>query len=64
MREEPELTKDWDVVFDARGHLREPHTGRIVPIGTLEIRRHVKAYAAPKLIERFIRRREGRDAWA
>ena len=51
MREHAELTKDWDVVFDARGHLREPHTGRIVPLGTLEVRRHVNGYAQPKMIE-------------
>ena len=25
--EHPELTADWDVVYDARGHLIEPHTG-------------------------------------
>ena len=35
MKEHPELTADWDVVFDARGHLIEPHTGRRVALGTL-----------------------------
>ena len=28
MAENPELTADWKVVFDARGHLIEPHTKR------------------------------------
>jgi DNA topoisomerase VI subunit B len=38
----PELTKEWDVVYDARGKLTEPHTGRAVPLGTL----HVRSYMA------------------
>jgi DNA topoisomerase VI subunit A len=29
-------------VFDARGHLHEPHTGRVVPLGTIEVRRHLR----------------------
>lgn len=32
------LTRDWDVVYDARGHLIEPHTGVSVPVGTLQVR--------------------------
>ena len=51
MRENPDLTKNWDIVFDARGHLREPHTRLIVPLGTLEVRRHIAAYAPPRLID-------------
>ena len=35
----PELTKDWDIVWDARGTLVEPHTGKRVPLGTEEVRR-------------------------
>ena len=31
----------WNIAFDARGHLIEPHTGQIVPLGTLEIREHL-----------------------
>ncbi len=38
MSANPESTRSWDVVFDARGHLHEPHTGRIVPLGTLDVR--------------------------
>jgi DNA topoisomerase VI subunit B len=33
-----EQAQRWDVVWDARGTFREPHTGRTVPIGTLEVR--------------------------
>lgn len=42
MNEHPEVTAPWDVVFDARGHFHEPHTGRIVPLGTIEVRRHLR----------------------
>lgn len=40
MEENPRLTEGWDVVYDARGHLVEPHTDHSVPLGTL----HVRAY--------------------
>jgi hypothetical protein len=33
---------DWRVVYDARGHLWEPHTDMIVPLGTLDVRGHLK----------------------
>ena len=31
---------DWDVVFDDRGHLREPHTGNGIGLGTLSVRHY------------------------
>jgi hypothetical protein len=34
----PEECEKWDVIFDARGRLREPHTGLSVPLGTAEDR--------------------------
>jgi hypothetical protein len=34
----PEATADWDVVYDARGNLIEPHTGRRIPLGTVPVR--------------------------
>ena len=34
MNENPELTADWDVVFDDRGHFTEPHTGYRIGLGT------------------------------
>jgi hypothetical protein len=37
----PRLCADWDVVFDARGHFVEPHTGRTVPLGTIEVRSYL-----------------------
>jgi DNA topoisomerase 6 subunit A-like protein len=33
--------RNWDVVWDARGHFAEPHTGVEVGLGTLEIRKYV-----------------------
>ncbi len=32
---------NWDVIWDARGHFTEPHTGRVIPIGTLEVRQYL-----------------------
>ena len=37
----PQLTANWDVVYDARGRFREPHTGREVPLGTLHVRKYL-----------------------
>jgi hypothetical protein len=34
----PDLTGDWDVVYDARGHLLEPHNGTSIPVGTTQVR--------------------------
>jgi hypothetical protein len=42
MREHPDQTADWDVIFDARGRLVEPHTGRRVDLGTLQVRNYIK----------------------
>ena len=33
---------EWNVVFDARGHFHEPHTGREVALGTVDVRDHLK----------------------
>ena len=38
LQDYPNETADWDVVYDARGNLTEPHTGRTVPLGTVEVR--------------------------
>ena len=34
-----QATADWDVVYDDRGHFMEPHTGRVIGLGTLPVRR-------------------------
>ena len=33
---------DWDVIYDARGHLIEPHTGASVPLGTMAVREYLR----------------------
>jgi DNA topoisomerase VI subunit B len=38
MAAHPELTADWDVVFDDRGTATEPHTGRAIALGTIDVR--------------------------
>lgn len=48
MTENPRLAEGWDVVFDARGHLTEPHTRRVVPLGTLEVRHYLAEAAGRK----------------
>jgi len=40
----PAQTADWDVVYDVRGHLREPHTSRMVELGTLAVRSYIKGW--------------------
>ncbi len=34
--------EDWDIVFDARGSLAEPHTKKKVPLGTLDVRKYLR----------------------
>jgi hypothetical protein len=50
LADNPETTADWDVVFDARGHFHEPHTGVIVPLGTLEVREYLRSVERPHRI--------------
>jgi hypothetical protein len=47
MAEHPELTAGWKVVFDARGHLIEPHTRHSVPLGTSEVEDYVRRLGEP-----------------
>jgi hypothetical protein len=42
MIENPELTANWKVAFDARGHFTEPHTGREIGLGTVEVAEYLK----------------------
>ena len=41
LRDFPNQTADWDVVFDARGNFHEPHTGIVVPLGTIDVREYL-----------------------
>jgi hypothetical protein len=42
----PELTQDWDVTFDDRGGAVEPHTGRVIDLGTVAVRDYLKEAAS------------------
>jgi hypothetical protein len=41
IRDNPDLCANWDVIYDARGHLTEPHTYRSIGLGTLAVRQYV-----------------------
>jgi hypothetical protein len=47
MNEHPEVCADWDVISDDRGHFREPHSGRVVGLGTVAVREYIETFAAP-----------------
>jgi hypothetical protein len=38
----PDLTAGWDIVWDARGNLIEPHTNFQLPLGTLQVRAYIR----------------------
>src|SRR5438132_12689390 len=40
---------DWDVIYDARGHLEEPHTNRRIGCGTIEIDNYLRAMKDPEV---------------
>jgi hypothetical protein len=40
----------WNVVYDARGHLEEPHTNRRIGVGTIEINNYLRAMKEPEII--------------
>jgi hypothetical protein len=41
---------DWDVVYDARGHLEEPHTNRRIGCGTIDVGSYLRAVRAPEVV--------------
>jgi hypothetical protein len=49
MSEHPDETAGWDVVFDARGHFTEPHTDRVVPLGTIDVRSYLSEVVEHKV---------------
>ena len=44
MREHLEETRRWLVAYDPRGHLREPHGGAALGLGTLEVGRYLASW--------------------
>src|SRR3954454_6728040 len=51
-------TLRWDIVWDARGNLVEPHTNRQVPLGTLEVREYLAGGGSRYLV------RERHGGWS
>ena len=41
--------ESWNVVYDARGHLEEPHTNRRIGVGTLRERSKAKMRSSPPI---------------
>jgi hypothetical protein len=42
---------DWDVVYDDRGHFKEPHTKRVIGLGTLNVRAYLRRVGRLELQE-------------
>jgi hypothetical protein len=42
---------DWNVVWDDRGHFVEPHTGRSVGLGTLNVRKYLSGNRVPEFLD-------------
>jgi DNA topoisomerase VI subunit A len=51
IRDNLEETADWDVAYDDRGHLIEPHTARSVGLGTLAVRNYLADRDDPQVID-------------
>jgi hypothetical protein len=47
VEQHPRATSNWDVVFDVRGNFVEPHTGRNVSLGTVEVRQYLGERPTP-----------------
>jgi hypothetical protein len=41
---------DWDIVWDDRGHFTEPHTGRVIGLGTLAVREYLGETREPSML--------------
>jgi hypothetical protein len=41
MAENPEGCANWDICWDDRGHFAEPHTGKVIGLGTLAVRKYL-----------------------
>ena len=51
MSENPELTVGWNINYDARGHFKEPHSGKIFGVGTQEVRSYLAGLHDVKLVD-------------
>ena len=49
MTDHPELTADWDIAWDDRGHFSEPHTNVSIGLGTLAVREYLSSVMTPHI---------------
>jgi DNA topoisomerase VI subunit B len=49
--ENPDLTVDWDIAYDERGHFTEPHTGHTFGVGTWSVRDYLSEVHKLKMQE-------------
>ena len=49
MRDHPEETASWDIIWDDRGHFAEPHTDHEIGLGTLPVREYIAGFRAPEI---------------
>ena len=47
--ENPEYA-EWDIVYDSRGHFHEPHSGRRIGLGTVEVRQYLESLHDPEVV--------------
>jgi hypothetical protein len=45
----------WNIAYDDRGHLTEPHTGHSIGLGTLAVQEYLAGLGEPKVIDAAIR---------
>ena len=45
----PRETVDWDIIWDNRGHFREPHTRHEIGLGTEAVRDYISAHHEPRI---------------
>jgi len=51
MNEHPDECANWNVVWSDRGHFKEPHSNKLIGLGTLAIRDYIGKYAEPSFKE-------------
>ncbi len=56
-----DLTQDWWVVYDSRGHLIEPHTDETIPLGTLDVDNYLSSVASHEIDDEDVKRKNGFD---
>jgi hypothetical protein len=47
--EHPEITANWVILYDDRGHAIEPHTGRTIGLGTKNVRSYCASWGPPTI---------------